>query len=137
MKASVTYMAIGWLVYGASDCFADSMRSPLLGEWAKVVKVDAHQSTAQGTRTQFDSSDLAFIFTKQEGGLIKGAKALKGRQEAISCEVGGDNRTLVCEDAGGIFEGKMYGSDEIVGTYRAGGDSSTISTLILRGCRQK
>ncbi len=132
MKASAKYIALGWFACGASACFADPGTPQLLGEWVKIVKVDAHTAKSQEPRTQFDSSDMEFAFTKQEGGLVKGTKTATSKQEAIACKIGGDNKTIVCEDESGIFQGEIYSSDEIVGTYRASGDSSTISTLVLR-----
>ncbi len=132
MKASAKYIALVWFVCGASACFADSGTPQLLGEWVKVVKVDVHTPRSQDSLTQFDSSDMELALTKQEGGFLKGTKTAKSGQEAITCKIGGDNKTIVCEDESGIFQGEIYSSDEIVGIYRASSDSSTISTLILR-----
>jgi hypothetical protein len=132
MKAKAKYIALGWFACGATACLADPGTPLLLGKWAKVVKVDAHSAGSQDSRTQFDSSDIVFAFTKQEGGLVTGTKTATGKQEAIACSIDGDNKTIACKDEGGIFHGEIYSSDEIVGTYRASGDSSTISTLILR-----
>lgn len=132
MKATATFIALGWLVCGASACFADSGTPQLLGEWAKIVKVDAHQPQSQDARTQFDSSEMEFVFTKQEGGFATGTKSTKTGQVAVTCEIGGDNRTIVCEDESGIFQGEIDRGDEMVGIFRASGDSSTLSTLVLR-----
>lgn len=132
VKPMAEYIVIGWFACVASACLADPGSPQLLGEWAKIVKVDAHTAKSREPRTQFDSSDMEFAFTKQEGGLVKGTKIATNKQEAISCKIGGDNKTIVCEDESGIFQGEIYSSDEIVGTYRARSDSTTISTLILR-----
>jgi hypothetical protein len=132
MKANAKYIALGWLALGASACFGDSGTPQLLGEWTKVVKIDAHIPKSQDSRTQFDSRDIEFAFTEQKGGSVKGTKTAQNNRESIACKIGDDNRTLVCEDASGVFQGEIYSSDEIVGVYRANGDSSTISTLILR-----
>jgi hypothetical protein len=132
MKARAKYIALGWFACGASACFADPGTPQLLGEWAKVVKVDAHTAKSQDSRTQFDSSDIVLAFTKQEGGFVTGTKTATSKQEAIACRIDGDNKTIVCKDESGIFQGEIYSSNEIVGTYRASSDSSTVSTLILR-----
>lgn len=132
MNAKAKYVTLVWLVLGASVCFADSGAPQLLGTWTKVVKIDAQSPKSQDSPTRFDTSEVEFAFTEQEGRSVKGTKTAQNKQESIACRIGDDNRAIVCEDASGVFQGEIYSSDEIVGVYRASTDSSTISTLIFR-----
>jgi len=132
MKAAVKYIAIGWLVCGANGGVAEPGAPNLLGNWVKALKVDAQTEKSQSPHTQYDKSDMGFAFTQQEGGRVTGTKTAKGRQEPVSCEIGANQKTITCKDDKGVFQGELYGSDEIAGTYRADSESSTLSVLILR-----
>lgn len=132
MKTGVNCIAIGWLVCWANGGFAGPGAPNLLGDWAKAVKIDAHTGNSQGAHTQYDNSDMGFAFTQQEGGRVTGTKIAKGQQEPVTCEIAGNHKTITCKDDNGVFQGELYGSEEIAGTYRSNSESSTISVLILR-----